>query len=129
MSDVVFTNGSDRIGMPVLVAETATQRATGLMNRSSLPDGAGMLFVFSRPVRGAFWMMDTTIPLSIAFVGQDGTVQQIMDMEPCAAEPCPRYEPDDDYLYAIEANKGYFASRGITPGWTVQVSDELVWTP
>lgn len=129
MAEIAFTDGSRRVSMPVLVADDPASRATGLMRRRSLPDDAGMLFVFGQPSAGAFWMMNVTIPLSIAFVGQDGTVQQIMDMEPCAAEPCTRYQPDDEYLYAVEANQGYFASRGISYGWKLEMNDDVAGAP
>ncbi len=121
VSEVAFTNGSERIAMPVLVADDPSLRSTGLMHRTELPDDAGMLFVFDAPTTGAFWMKNTLLPLSIAFVGQDGTVQQVLDMEPCTADPCPRYAPDDPYVHAVEANQGYFAAHDITAGWSLEI--------
>lgn len=121
---ITFTDGDRRIPMPAYVADTPELRSLGLMFRDDLPDEVGMVFVYSEPSQGAFWMMNTKIPLSIAFIGQDGTVQQVMDMEPCSAEPCARYRPDDAYVLAVEANEGYFAERGISSGWTVE-SDEV----
>ncbi|HSJ46486.1 MAG TPA: DUF192 domain-containing protein [Euzebyales bacterium] len=120
VSEVVFTDGDERITMPVLVADEPSLRSTGLMRRTELADDAGMLFVFDEPTSGAFWMKDTLLPLSIAFVGSDGTVQQVLDMEPCAANPCPRYTPDDPYVRAVEANQGYFAAHDITVGWSLE---------
>lgn len=125
VSEVAFREGTRDIRMPVLVADQPELRMIGLMRREDLPDEAGMLFVYDTPDAGPYWMMNVTIPLSIAFVGQDGTVQQIMDMEPCAAEPCARYQPDDEYLYAVEANLGYFDSHDITPGWTMEITGEI----
>lgn len=113
------------VAVPVLVADDADLRATGLMQRADLPADAGMVFVFDAPSTGAFWMKNTLLPLSIAFVGQDGTVQQLIDMQPCVADPCPRYAPDDPYLYAVEVNQGFFATRGITAGWDLDVEDAL----
>lgn len=121
VSQVVFTDDDERITMPVLVADDPSLRATGLMGRAELPDDAGMLFVFDAPTAGAFWMKDTPLPLSIAFVSADGEVQQVLDMEPCAADPCPRYQPEDTYLYAVEANQGYFAARDIGAGWVLEI--------
>lgn len=125
VADVVFTDGERRVQVPVLVADTAELRTTGLMGRTDLPADAGMLFAFEDPTTGAFWMKDTLLPLSIAFVGQDGTVQQLIDMEPCTADPCPRYAPDDPYLYAVEVNQGFFSRQRITPGWRLDVDDAL----
>lgn len=119
--DVVFTDGTREVATPVLVADDPGLRATGLMGRTSLPVDAGMLFVFEAATQGAFWMKDTLLPLSIAFVAQDGTVQQVMEMDPCAADPCTRYVPDEPYRYAVEANRGYFDARGIAPGWTLEI--------
>lgn len=124
-ADVTFTDGTRRVDLSVLVADTGDQRATGLMHRTELAADAGMLFVFDAPTGGAFWMKNTLLPLSIAFVGQDGTVRQLMDMEPCTADPCPRYQPDDEYLYAVEVNQGFFAAQDITTGWKLEIDDAL----
>ena len=121
VSEVVFTDGDQRIPMPVLVADDRSLRATGLMHRTELPEDAGMLFVFDEPTSGAFWMKNTLLPLSIAFVGADGRIQQVLDMEPCTADPCPLYPPDGTYLRAVEANQGYFVAHDITAGWSLEV--------
>lgn len=121
VSEIGFTNGDERITMPVLVADDPSLRSIGLMHRTELPGDAGMLFEFDAPTAGAFWMKNTLLPLSIAFVGQDGTVQQVLDMEPCTADPCPRYAPADPYVRAVEANQGYFAAHDITAGWSLEV--------
>ena len=125
VDEITFTDGERRIRMPVLVADDDELRAVGLMHRTELPADAGMLFVFEEPTSGGFWMKNTLLPLTIAFVGQDGTVQQIMDMDPCTADPCPSYQPDDPYLYAVEANQGYFVTKGISPGSTVALGGRL----
>lgn len=125
VDEIAFSDGEQRIRMPVLVADDAELRSVGLMNRADLPDDAGMLFVFEGPVSGGFWMKNTLLPLTIAFVGQDGTVQQLIDMDPCTADPCPRYEPERPYRYAVEANRGFFATHDISPGWTLEVDDRL----
>jgi uncharacterized membrane protein (UPF0127 family) len=121
VSQVTFSDGDRDVVMPVLVADSRPLRATGLMFRTELPADAGMVFVYEEPVDGGFWMKNTLIPLTIAFVGQDGTVQQLIDMEPCDDDPCPSYAPDAPYVHAVEANAGYFAARGIAPGWTMEV--------
>ncbi|MBB4841894.1 uncharacterized membrane protein (UPF0127 family) [Paucibacter oligotrophus] len=95
------------------VARTFEQRQIGLMHRPSLPQGEGMLFVFEEANPQCFWMKNTLIPLSIAFVADDGTVLNLADMQPlserskCSAKPV---------RYALEMNQGWFAKRGIKPG-------------
>lgn len=95
------------------VAQTADERATGLMFRAQMAPNAGMLFVFPAPFAHCFWMQNTILPLSIAFVADDGTIVNIADMKPystdshCAAQPV---------RFALEMNQGWFAKRGIKPG-------------
>lgn len=97
----------------VEVASTPAQRARGLMGRTRLADGAGMLFVFEEASRHCFWMKDTPLPLSVAFLADDGTIVGIADMRPqtrdfhCAPKPV---------RYALEVGQGGFANRGIASG-------------
>jgi uncharacterized membrane protein (UPF0127 family) len=95
------------------IANTPNEREVGLMNRSSLSADAGMLFVFPSDTNAAFWMKDTLIPLSIAFVRADGTIVHIEDMRPQTETNHYSTEP---YRYAIEANVGWFAAQGISAG-------------
>jgi uncharacterized protein len=98
------------------VAETAATdaaRTTGLMNRFSLQPDHGMLFVFREPQPQAFWMKNTYVPLSIAFIGSDGSILNIDDMAPLTETTHPSRGPA---LYALEMKKGWFAERGIGPG-------------
>ena len=107
------------IGTHKLVAEVVTtveQRATGLMNRFSLKPDHGMLFVFGRPAPQGFWMKNTYIPLSIAFLDADGRILNIEDMRPQSEETHGSKGPA---LYAVEMKKGWFAERGIGPGAVV----------
>ena len=107
------------IGTHKLVAEvvaTVEQRATGLMNRFSLKPDHGMLFVFGRPAPQGFWMKNTYIPLSIAFLDADGRILNIEDMRPQTEETHWSKGPA---LYAVEMKKGWFAERGIGPGAVV----------
>ena len=108
------------IGTHKLVAEVVTtveQRATGLMNRFSLKPDHGMLFVFGRPAPQGFWMKNTYIPLSIAFLDADGRILNIEDMRPQSEETHWSKGPA---LYAVEMKKGWFAERGIGPGAIVK---------
>jgi uncharacterized protein len=98
------------------VAQTPEQRQTGLMFRREMAQHEGMLFVFEAAAPQCFWMKNTLLPLSIAFLADDGTVVNIADMQPqsldghCSAKPV---------RYALEMNQGWFAKRGIGPGFRI----------
>jgi uncharacterized protein len=81
-----------------------------------LPDDEGMAFVFDEPSDSSFWMRDTLIPLSVAFVDGTGRVIGVRDMRPCEADPCPTYGIGEPYVLAIEANLGWFDRAGIEVG-------------
>jgi uncharacterized membrane protein (UPF0127 family) len=98
------------------VADTDAERAEGLMGVEELPPDDGMAFVFEGPTDTSFWMKDTLIPLSIAFVDADDTIVTILEMEPCEAEPCPTYAATEPYVLAIEANGGWFEAHSIDIG-------------
>jgi uncharacterized membrane protein (UPF0127 family) len=107
----------------VEVAADPPARQRGLMGRTRLAADEGMLFSFPDDTDGGFWMKDTHIPLSIAFVAADGEVLRIMDMDPCEADPCPVYRPGVTYRYALEVNQGAFEPAG--PGWHLAIPDDL----
>ena len=112
------------IGGHKLVAEVAATepaRTTGLMNRFSLQPDHGMLFVFDAPQPLAFWMKNTYVPLSIAFIARDGTIINIADMAPQTENTHPSRGLA---LYALEMKKGWFAERGITTGAAVHGLDK-----
>jgi uncharacterized membrane protein (UPF0127 family) len=103
-------------GMHLIRAEVVSDYATrgqGLMHRKSLPPNAGMLFIFDEHAVHCMWMKNTLIPLAVAFIDDRGTIVNIEDMEPhseashCASQPV---------RYALEMNRGWFATRGIKPG-------------
>ncbi|HEX6794522.1 MAG TPA: DUF192 domain-containing protein [Casimicrobiaceae bacterium] len=97
----------------VEVASTPQTRETGLMNRFSLQQDHGMLFVFEVPQELAFWMKNTYIPLSIAFVDANGRILNIEDMRP---QDESTHWSSGQALYAIEMRQGWFAARGIAAG-------------
>jgi uncharacterized membrane protein (UPF0127 family) len=99
------------------VAATPEQRATGLMHRFSLRPDHGMIFVFERPERQSFWMKNTFIPLSIAFIAPDGRIINVDDMAP---HDETTHSSKGPALYALEMRKGWFAERGIRAGDVVQ---------
>jgi uncharacterized membrane protein (UPF0127 family) len=103
-------------GMYLIRAEVAADfasRAQGLMYRKQLGSNAGMLFIFDQPGEQCMWMKNTLIPLSVAFVDDQGKIINVEDMAPqtldshCARRPA---------RYALEMNGGWFAARGIQPG-------------
>ncbi|MGA8516040.1 MAG: DUF192 domain-containing protein [Burkholderiaceae bacterium] len=95
------------------VAQTPMQRQIGLMWRKTMPQPEGMLFIFEQPSKQCFWMMNTLLPLTAAFVADDGTVVNLVDMQPqttdshCSAKPV---------RYVLEMNQGWFAKKGIKAG-------------
>lgn len=113
---LIETAGGDEVVVAVEVADSAEERQVGLMGRESLPDDAGMIFLFDEETSGGFWMKDTMIPLSIAFADADGTIVSVLDMEPCEADPCEIYDPGVPYRSALEVNQGAFSRWGVEEG-------------
>ncbi len=103
----------------VAVADTPQARQQGLMNVIDLGSLDGMLFVFEAEREGGFWMKDTLLPLEIAFFRDDGSLVDVLAMEPCAADPCPVYTPSGAYRYAVEAVPGPLGA--LPPGATLEV--------
>ncbi len=112
-------------GIHLIKAEVAADfatRAKGLMFRERLGPGEGMLFVFQDKSPQCFWMRNTLIPLSIAFIDDDGTVVNVEDMKPktedshCAARPV---------RYALEMEQGWFGKRGVGPGFRLGGPDGM----
>ena len=103
-------------GIHVITAEIAStpqSRMIGLMMRERLAPNHGMVFVFEDKSQHCFWMRNTLIPLSIAFIDDDGTVVSIADMSPKSeASTCPQLP----VRYALEMDHGWFAKRGVTAG-------------
>jgi uncharacterized protein len=98
------------------VAADPAARARGLMGRTSVPEGTGMVFLYPEDVAEAYWMKNTLVPLSIAFVAADGQVVSVAEMTPCTADPCPSYAPAGPYRYAVELAAGSFGEAGVGPG-------------
>ena len=99
--------------LKVEVATTDAQHQQGLMYREKLGPNDGMLFVFETPQYQSFWMKNTLVPLSGAFIAPDGTILNVEDMEPQTENPHISAGPA---LYALEMNKGWFASHSLKPG-------------
>jgi uncharacterized membrane protein (UPF0127 family) len=97
----------------VYLARSDEERALGLMHRRELPEDEGMLFMGDDRAVQSFWMKDTPLPLSIAFVGEDGTILKIADLEPHDLES---ESSEHAVRFVLEVNQGWFAERGIAPG-------------
>lgn len=110
----------------VEIARTADERRVGLMNRESIPERGGMLFVFEESDYRSFWMKDTAVPLSIAFIGSDGVIHEIHEMEPFSLERVSSRAPA---RYALEVRRGTFAKLGIEPGERVRLPEEVTSRP
>ncbi|PAT40942.1 hypothetical protein CK623_04035 [Vandammella animalimorsus] len=95
------------------VASTPAQRQIGLMFRPSMPQHEGMLFVFEQAGVQCFWMQNTPLPLTAAFLADDGTVINLADMQPLSTEQHCSAQP---VRYVLEMNQGWFAQRGIAAG-------------
>lgn len=106
----------------VEVVDTPETRQTGLMNRDELARTLGMLFVFEETDYRSFWMKDTRIPLSIAYIDDRLVIREIHDMEPFSLEPVPSRYPA---RYALEVNQGVFREFGIEVGDRLVLSDAL----
>lgn len=109
---IALTIGEARIEAEV--ADDSDEKTIGLMGRKELADGQGMLFVFSRPQPLGFWMKDTLIPLSIAYVNAEGIIREIHDMQPLDESSIPSLF--QDLVYALEVPQGWFAKKGILAG-------------
>lgn len=105
------------------VAADPSARARGLMGRTEVAKGTGMVFLYPADVTEAFWMKNTLVPLSIAFVAADGRVVSVAEMSPCKADPCPTYAPAGPYRYAVELAAGSFGAAGVGPGARVVPAD------
>ena len=113
-AEVVFP---DKTVVALEVARTEPERSRGLMHRTSLPERAGMIFLFDRPGVYPFWMKNTLIPLDIFWTDTSGTVVWIAEsVPPCQADPCPEYPPKAVASYVIETNAGFAKRHGVKVG-------------
>ena len=122
-------NGSPNPGLPIIelktgiyrlqveVAATHQARQTGLMYRTVMAQNAGMLFIFEQKAGHCFWMSNTKIPLSIAFIGDDSKIVNIEEMQ---AETTNNHCPKAPIRFALEMNKKWFSERALGPGTLIQ---------
>ena len=95
------------------VAQTEAQRQTGLMFRKEMPQHEGMLFVFEQPATQCFWMKNTLLPLTAAFLADDGTIVNLVDMKPQTTDSHCSEKP---VRFVLEMHQGWFAKKGLKAG-------------
>ena len=117
---VIDASGGEKVEVRVEVADDLFERARGLMYRTALGVNRGMLFVYPEEQRLSFWMKNTLIPLSIAYIDSKRRVVDIQDMKPLDDEP-PSYVSADPAQYALEVNRGFFEERGVKVGDRVEL--------
>ena len=117
----LIRTGDRTIRLDLEIARSPAQRAFGLMHREWLAERAGMVFLFETESTGGFYMKDTLIPLSIAFLDSEGTIRRILDMDPCKEEPCKVYYPNVTYTSALEVNQGAFVKWGVAEGDVIEL--------
>ena len=108
------SNGK-KVKVRVEIADTEAEREKGLMYRTALGENRGMLFVFDKEQELSFWMKNTLIPLSVAFMDSEGRIVDIQDMKPLDDDP-PYTVSAKPAQYALEVNKGFFEERGVKVG-------------
>lgn len=99
------------------VAATPDQRSIGLMHRTDMPQAEGMLFAFEQATQQCFWMKNTLMPLTAAFIADDGTIVNLADMKPQTTDAHCSEQP---VRWVLEMNQGWFAKRGIKAGFKLQ---------
>ena len=105
------------IGMYLIdtqIAATPEQRSIGLMHRKDMPQAEGMLFIFEQAAVQCFWMKNTILPLTAAFVADDGTIVNLADMKPQTTDSHCSTQP---VRYVLEMNQGWFGKKGIKAGF------------
>lgn len=121
-----YPAGGATYQLHVLIADTLEEQETGLMNVASMPDNVGELFIFPDDTITPFYMKDTLIPLSIAWIDDNGIIVDIQDMQP---ETLDLHYPARQYRYAIEVNQGWYAARGIVVGDYVDLTQAYAASP
>lgn len=118
--------GGPRVVGCALLADTAEARGRGLMDQQDLRGYDAMVFRFDAPTTTGFYMFDTVLPLSVAYLDAEGGLVSSADMAPCTEEEasaCPTYDAAGPYLHAVEVPRGGLVDIGIEPGVTVTFDD------
>ena len=111
----IDASGGKEVEVLVEIADGPFEQMRGLMYRTALGRDRGMLFVYEVEQHLSFWMKNTRIPLSIAFIDSKGRITAILDMKPLDDKP-PHYLSSEPVMYALEVNQGFFDERGVKVG-------------
>jgi uncharacterized protein len=122
--ELVIEGKAGNVTLMAELALTPAQREQGLMYRKELKDGEGMLFVFQSDQVLSFWMRNTLIPLSIAYISYDGKILEIYDMQPQNLDPV---HSSRSVRYALEVPQGWFSRAGLAPGDNIINLKEILW--
>ena len=114
-SVVIDASGGKKVEVWVEIADGPFEQMRGLMHRTALGEDRGMLFVYRREQYLSFWMKNTLIPLSIAYIDSKGRITDILDMKPFDDRE-PHYVSSESVNYALEVNQGFFDERGVEVG-------------
>jgi uncharacterized membrane protein (UPF0127 family) len=118
----IDASSGEKVKVRVEIADNALGQVIGLMYRKSLPKDRGMLFVYTDEEKRSFWMKNTFIPLSVAFMDSQGRIVDIQNMKPVGEEQSvpdaklPRYVSAEPAQYALEVNQGFFEEHGVKVG-------------
>lgn len=124
----IEASSGEEVEVRVEIADDPSEQSQGLMNRTSLGENRGMLFVFGNESTRAFWMKNTLIPLSIAYIDSEGRIVDIQKMEPAGNQTVsdarlPRYVSAEPAQYALEVNQGFFEEHGVEVGDRAELPD------
>ena len=117
---VIDASGGKKVEVLIEIADGPFEQVRGLMHRTVLGEDRGMLFVYPEEQRLSFWMKNTLIPLSVAFIDSERRIIDIQDMKPLDDEP-PSYVSAEPAQYALEVNQGFFEKRGVKVGDRVEL--------
>jgi uncharacterized membrane protein (UPF0127 family) len=118
----IETSGGERVEVRAEIADDLIEQSRGLMHRTALAEDRGMLFVYDEERDRSFWMKNTQIPLSIAYMDSEGRIVDIQDMKPLDDDP-PHYVSAEPARYALEVNRGFFEERNVEVGDTARLPD------
>lgn len=112
---VIDASGGKKVRVWVEIADGPFEQARGLMYRKELGEDRGMLFTYPNERELSFWMRNTSLPLSIAFIDSKGRIMDLLDMKPFD-DRSPHYVSSEPVRYALEVNQGFFKERGVKVG-------------
>ncbi len=123
-TQVTVHGDQEKVTFITEIADTGPRQAKGLMFRKDLDEDKGMLFVFDLAFMQRFWMMNTSLPLDIIFIGEDKKITNIEEADPCGIIPCKLYNSTDNAKYVLEINQGLSQKYGFKKGTLVEFDIE-----